>query len=108
MLADGVPRGNGPGARCPRGVQADTGGNGHVQAFDGARQRNADQPIAGLARQAPQPLPFGAEHPGNGAGDVRLEQALAALVVYAVALATTFLPALRASRVYPAEALRYQ
>ena len=30
------------------------------------------------------------------------------LVVYAVALATTFVPALRASRVYPAEALRYQ
>jgi putative ABC transport system permease protein len=30
------------------------------------------------------------------------------LVVYAVALATTFLPALRASRVYPAQALRYQ
>jgi putative ABC transport system permease protein len=30
------------------------------------------------------------------------------LVVYGVALATTFLPALRASRVYPAEALRYQ
>jgi putative ABC transport system permease protein len=30
------------------------------------------------------------------------------LVVYAVALATTYAPALRASRVYPAEALRYQ
>ena len=30
------------------------------------------------------------------------------LAVYAVALATTFLPAVRASRVYPAEALRYQ
>jgi putative ABC transport system permease protein len=30
------------------------------------------------------------------------------LVVYAVALGTTFVPALRASRVYPAEALRYQ
>jgi putative ABC transport system permease protein len=30
------------------------------------------------------------------------------LVVYLVALATTFAPALRASRVYPAEALRYQ
>jgi putative ABC transport system permease protein len=30
------------------------------------------------------------------------------LVVYVVALATTFAPALRASRVYPAEALRYQ
>jgi putative ABC transport system permease protein len=30
------------------------------------------------------------------------------LVVYAVAMATTFLPAVRASRVYPAEALRYQ
>ena len=34
--------------------------------------------------------------------------ALVFLVVYAVALATTFLPALRASRVFPAEALRYQ
>lgn len=34
--------------------------------------------------------------------------AIVFLVVYAVALATTFLPALRASRVYPAEALRYQ
>ena len=30
------------------------------------------------------------------------------LVVYAVALVTTLAPALRASRVYPAEALRYQ
>jgi ABC-type antimicrobial peptide transport system permease subunit len=30
------------------------------------------------------------------------------LIVYVVALATTFLPAVRASRVYPAEALRYQ
>jgi putative ABC transport system permease protein len=30
------------------------------------------------------------------------------LAVYLVALATTFLPALRASRIYPAEALRYQ
>jgi ABC-type antimicrobial peptide transport system permease subunit len=30
------------------------------------------------------------------------------LAVYLVALATTFAPALRASRVYPAEALRYQ
>ena len=30
------------------------------------------------------------------------------LVVYTVALATTFLPALRASRIYPAQALRYQ
>jgi len=34
--------------------------------------------------------------------------ALVFFVVYAVALATTFVPALRASRVYPAEALRYQ
>ena len=30
------------------------------------------------------------------------------LVVYGVAMATTLLPARRASRVYPAEALRYQ
>jgi len=30
------------------------------------------------------------------------------VLVYAVALATTYLPAVRASRVYPAEALRYQ
>jgi ABC-type lipoprotein release transport system permease subunit len=29
-------------------------------------------------------------------------------IVYAVALATTYLPATRAARVYPAEALRYQ
>lgn len=29
-------------------------------------------------------------------------------VVYAVALATTFAPAVRASRVFPAEALRYE
>jgi putative ABC transport system permease protein len=34
--------------------------------------------------------------------------AIVFFVVYAVALATTFLPALRASRVYPAQALRYQ
>jgi putative ABC transport system permease protein len=34
--------------------------------------------------------------------------AIVFLVVYAVALLTTLLPALRASRVYPAEALRYQ
>jgi ABC-type lipoprotein release transport system permease subunit len=30
------------------------------------------------------------------------------LFVYLVALATTFAPAVRASRIYPAEALRYQ
>jgi ABC-type antimicrobial peptide transport system permease subunit len=30
------------------------------------------------------------------------------LIVYAVALATTFVPARRASRIYPAEAHRYQ
>jgi ABC-type antimicrobial peptide transport system permease subunit len=29
-------------------------------------------------------------------------------VVYLVALATTFFPARRAARIYPAEALRYQ
>jgi putative ABC transport system permease protein len=34
--------------------------------------------------------------------------AIVFVVVYAVALATTWVPALRASRVYPAEALRYQ
>ncbi len=37
-----------------------------------------------------------------------LTLAVVYLLVYAVALATTYLPALRASRVYPAEALRYQ
>jgi ABC-type lipoprotein release transport system permease subunit len=30
------------------------------------------------------------------------------VLVYAAALVTTFLPALQASRVYPAEALRYE
>jgi putative ABC transport system permease protein len=37
-----------------------------------------------------------------------LTLAIIFLVVYAVALLTTYLPAVRASRVYPAEALRYQ
>jgi putative ABC transport system permease protein len=37
-----------------------------------------------------------------------LTLAVVYLLVYAVALATTYLPALRASRVHPAEALRYQ
>ena len=37
-----------------------------------------------------------------------LTLAIIYVLVYAVALATTYLPAVRASRVYPAEALRYQ
>jgi putative ABC transport system permease protein len=37
-----------------------------------------------------------------------LTLAIIYVLVYLVALATTYLPALRASRVYPAEALRYQ
>jgi putative ABC transport system permease protein len=37
-----------------------------------------------------------------------LTLAIIYVLVYAVALATTYLPAARASRVYPAEALRYQ
>jgi putative ABC transport system permease protein len=46
---------------------------------------------------------------GNLSFDVPwLTLAIIFLVVYAVALLTTFLPAYRASRIYPAEALRYQ
>ena len=37
-----------------------------------------------------------------------LTMAVIFVVVYLVALATTYLPARRAARVYPAEALRYQ
>jgi putative ABC transport system permease protein len=37
-----------------------------------------------------------------------LSLALIFVIVYAVALLTTFAPAVRASRIYPAEALRYQ
>ncbi len=37
-----------------------------------------------------------------------LTLAIVYVLVYAVALGTTYLPALRASRIYPAEALRYQ
>jgi ABC-type antimicrobial peptide transport system permease subunit len=37
-----------------------------------------------------------------------LSLAVIFLIVYAVALLTTLAPAVRASRVYPAEALRYQ
>lgn len=37
-----------------------------------------------------------------------LTMAVIFVAVYVVALATTYLPAVRASRVYPAEALRYQ
>ena len=37
-----------------------------------------------------------------------LTLALVFLVVYAASLVATFLPARRGSRVYPAEALRYQ
>ena len=37
-----------------------------------------------------------------------LTMGLIFLVVYAVAMGTTYLPAVRAAKVYPAEALRYQ
>jgi ABC-type lipoprotein release transport system permease subunit len=37
-----------------------------------------------------------------------LSLAVIFVIVYAVALLTTFAPAVRASRIYPAEALRYQ
>jgi ABC-type lipoprotein release transport system permease subunit len=37
-----------------------------------------------------------------------LSLAVIFLTVYLVALATTLAPAVRASRIYPAEALRYQ
>ena len=37
-----------------------------------------------------------------------LTLAIVYVLVYAVALGTSYLPALRASRIYPAEALRYQ
>ena len=37
-----------------------------------------------------------------------LALAIVFLLVYAIALATTYAPSVRASRIYPAEALRYQ
>ena len=40
-----------------------------------ARQRNADDPVAKLAREAPQPGAFGPEDPRDRTGDVGVEQA---------------------------------
>ena len=69
------------GAAFPRPArreEADAGGHGYIEAADAAGDRNAHDPVALLARQAPQPLAFRAQDPGDRTGQVRREQALAA------------------------------
>jgi len=49
-------------------------------------------------------------YPGieDGGSRLLLRRKVVYVLVYGAALVTTFLPALQASRVYPAEALRYE
>src|SRR6185437_12504354 len=61
-------------ALAARFEQADAGGDRDIERSHCPEQRNRDDPIAKLARQPAQPRSFSAEHPGERAGQVGLEQ----------------------------------
>src|SRR5206468_10367309 len=62
----------------PRFIKANARGDGDIQAFDGAGERNADDAVAKLARQSSQATTLRPQHPREGTGDVCIEQVLAA------------------------------
>eukprot|EP00952_Eustigmatos_sp_NYUAD-ZCMA_P004219 18577-Eustigmatos_ZCMA.PRE.1 len=51
-------------------------GHRHVQAFHAAGHRNADQRVAGFAREAPHALALGTHHDGDGSLEIRLVEIL--------------------------------
>src|SRR5512145_3257118 len=67
-------------ARAPGRVEADAGGDRHVQALYAAVERNADDAVARVEGQAPQACAFRAEHPRDRAGEISRIKALSASV----------------------------
>ena len=51
--------------RRPRWRRGRSRRDRHVEAFHAAGQRNADDAVAGLAGEPPQPRAFRTEHPGD-------------------------------------------
>src|SRR5204862_6159986 len=62
---------------APDGVeQPDSRRDRDVEALDLSFHRHPHQEIAGLARETPHALAFGAQHPGNRIGQIGLVQRL--------------------------------
>src|SRR5438105_8324728 len=71
----------GTASLLPRCVEADAGSYRDIERCDAAHERNADAPVAKLARQPPQSTSLAAEDPAYRARKVGIEQAFLALGV---------------------------